>query len=118
MSAVFQTNFQFPKQTKFYRGKVRDVYTIDEKYLVMVASDRISAFDVILPKPIPGNWFRKNHIKCTDAVTCHHHQIFFINRVNIAHLAAIKFCLLRKLKVGLKYSAHVFIFFEATNLME
>ena len=53
MSAVFQTNFQFPKQTKFYRGKVRDVYTIDEKYLVMVASDRISAFDVILPKPIP-----------------------------------------------------------------
>ena len=53
MSAISQTNFQFPKQTKFYRGKVRDVYTIDDKYLVMVASDRISAFDVILPKPIP-----------------------------------------------------------------
>ncbi len=53
MSAVFQTGFQFPKQTKFYRGKVRDVYTINDKYLVMVASDRISAFDVILPKPIP-----------------------------------------------------------------
>ncbi len=53
MGAIYQTNFQFPKQTKFYRGKVRDVYTIDNKFLVMVASDRISAFDVILPKPIP-----------------------------------------------------------------
>ncbi len=53
MSAIYQTDFQLPKQTKFYRGKVRDVYTIDNKFLVMVASDRISAFDVILPKPIP-----------------------------------------------------------------
>lgn len=46
-------NFQFPKQTAFYKGKVRDVYTIDTNWLVMVASNRISAFDVILPKPIP-----------------------------------------------------------------
>ncbi len=45
--------FQFPRQTAFYRGKVRDVYTIDNDILVMVVSDRISAFDVILPKPIP-----------------------------------------------------------------
>ena len=44
---------QFPKQTNFYRGKVRDVYTISNNILVMIASDRISAFDVILPKPIP-----------------------------------------------------------------
>ena len=44
---------QFPKQTNFYRGKVRDVYTIADKWLVMIASDRISAFDVILPRPIP-----------------------------------------------------------------
>ena len=44
---------QFPHQTKFYRGKVRDVYTISDKWLVMIASDRISAFDVILPRPIP-----------------------------------------------------------------
>jgi len=44
---------QFPHQTNFYRGKVRDVYTIADKWLVMIASDRISAFDVILPKPIP-----------------------------------------------------------------
>jgi phosphoribosylaminoimidazole-succinocarboxamide synthase len=44
---------QFPNQTNFYRGKVRDVYTIADKWLVMVASDRISAFDVILPRPIP-----------------------------------------------------------------
>lgn len=42
-----------PNQTNFYKGKVRDVYTIADKYLVMVASNRISAFDVILPKPIP-----------------------------------------------------------------
>ena len=46
--------FSFPGQTAFYSGKVRDVYTINDKWLVMVASDRISAFDVILPKPIPG----------------------------------------------------------------
>ena len=44
---------QFPHQTKFYRGKVRDVYTIADEWLVMIASDRISAFDVILPRPIP-----------------------------------------------------------------
>src|SRR5258708_367966 len=44
---------QFPRQTQFYRGKVRDVYTITDKWLVMIASDRISAFDVILPRPIP-----------------------------------------------------------------
>ncbi len=43
-----------PGQTNFYKGKVRDVYSISDKYLVMVASDRISAFDVILPKPIPN----------------------------------------------------------------
>ena len=45
--------FNFPGQTAFYSGKVRDVYTIDNKYLIMVASNRISAFDVILPRPIP-----------------------------------------------------------------
>lgn len=43
----------FPKQTAFYKGKVRDVYTIDDRLLIMIASNRISAFDVILPKPIP-----------------------------------------------------------------
>jgi len=45
--------FSFPQQTQFYRGKVRDVYTISDQWLVMIASDRISAFDVILPRPIP-----------------------------------------------------------------
>lgn len=47
------SQFHFNNQTKFYSGKVRDVYTIDQSLLVMVASDRISAFDVILPRPIP-----------------------------------------------------------------
>lgn len=46
-------NFTFPNQTAFYKGKVRDVYSIGQHWLVMVASDRISAFDVILPAPIP-----------------------------------------------------------------
>jgi phosphoribosylaminoimidazole-succinocarboxamide synthase len=45
--------YHFPGQTAFYKGKVRDVYTIKNKWLVMVASDRISAFDVVLPQPIP-----------------------------------------------------------------
>lgn len=53
MNAINETNFKFNKQTAFYRGKVRDVYTVDHDYLVMIASDRISAFDVVLPKPIP-----------------------------------------------------------------
>ena len=48
-----ETHFELPGQTKFYRGKVRDVYTINDDLLVMVASDRISAFDVVLPKGIP-----------------------------------------------------------------
>lgn len=46
-------SFSFPGQTAYYRGKVRDVYTIGHDLLVMIASDRISAFDVILPRPIP-----------------------------------------------------------------
>lgn len=45
--------FSLPGQTHFYKGKVRDVYSIGQNWLVMVASDRISAFDVILPRPIP-----------------------------------------------------------------
>ena len=45
--------FQFPGQTAFYKGKVRDVYTIGDELLVMIVSDRISAFDVILPRAIP-----------------------------------------------------------------
>src|ERR1700712_1342255 len=53
LKAIKQTNFNFPGQTSFYKGKVRDVYTIDSRYLVMVVSDRISAFDVVLPEPIP-----------------------------------------------------------------
>jgi phosphoribosylaminoimidazole-succinocarboxamide synthase len=52
MNSISETNFQFPNQTAFYKGKVRDVYAF-EKHLVMVATDRISAFDVILPRAIP-----------------------------------------------------------------
>ena len=50
---INQTNFQLPNQTNFYKGKVRDVYTIGDDKLVMVTSDRISAFDHVLPKGIP-----------------------------------------------------------------
>ncbi|HTH32316.1 MAG TPA: phosphoribosylaminoimidazolesuccinocarboxamide synthase [Lacibacter sp.] len=46
-------SFQFPNQTNYYKGKVRDVYSIGADWLVMIASNRISAFDVILPRPIP-----------------------------------------------------------------
>jgi len=53
MNTIKETNFNFKGQTAFYRGKVRDVYSVGEDYLVMVASDRISAFDVVLPEPIP-----------------------------------------------------------------
>ncbi|MBU0696224.1 MAG: phosphoribosylaminoimidazolesuccinocarboxamide synthase [Bacteroidetes bacterium] len=53
MQAIKETHFNFPGQTGFYKGKVRDVYTINNEYLVMVVSDRISAFDVVLPEAIP-----------------------------------------------------------------
>ena len=53
MKALAGTHFQLPNQTAFYKGKVRDVYSIEEDLLVMVASDRISAFDVVLPRAIP-----------------------------------------------------------------
>jgi len=51
--AITKTDFRFPKQKSVYHGKVRDVYNIDNQYLVMVATDRISAFDVVLPRGIP-----------------------------------------------------------------
>ena len=50
---IVKSNFKFPGQKSLYTGKVRDVYNIDNKYLVMIVSDRISAFDVVLPKGIP-----------------------------------------------------------------
>ena len=53
MEAIVKTDFNFPGQTGHYVGKVRDVYSIGDDYLVMVVSDRISAFDVVLPKGIP-----------------------------------------------------------------
>ena len=53
MNSIKETNYQLPGQTNFYKGKVRDVYTIEDKYLVMIVTDRISAFDVVLPEPIP-----------------------------------------------------------------
>ena len=53
MKSITRTEFDFPKQTAKYVGKVRDVYTIADEYMVMVATDRISAFDVVLPKGIP-----------------------------------------------------------------
>lgn len=53
MKAIKESKFEFPGQTSVYNGKVRDVYTINNDQLVIVASDRISAFDYILPKAIP-----------------------------------------------------------------
>jgi len=73
MNAIKETNFNFPGQTNFYRGKVRDVYTINNQYLVMVATDRISAFDVVLPEPIPYkgqvlNQIAAGFLKATDDI--------------------------------------------------
>ena len=53
MNALTRTDYHFPRQTGVYHGKVRDVYSIDDDTLVMIATDRISAFDVVLPKGIP-----------------------------------------------------------------
>jgi phosphoribosylaminoimidazole-succinocarboxamide synthase len=53
MNTINETNFKFPKQVSVYKGKVREVYNINDEVLVMIASDRLSAFDVILPRQIP-----------------------------------------------------------------
>ena len=53
MKTINETNFQFPNQKSVYKGKVREVYNINDEVIVMVASDRLSAFDVVLPKQIP-----------------------------------------------------------------
>jgi phosphoribosylaminoimidazole-succinocarboxamide synthase len=53
MNTINETNFQFPDQKSVYKGKVREVYNINDEVLVMIASDRLSAFDVVLPRQIP-----------------------------------------------------------------
>ncbi|WP_435415922.1 phosphoribosylaminoimidazolesuccinocarboxamide synthase [Polaribacter aestuariivivens] len=53
MNTINETNFQFPNQKSVYKGKVREVYNINDELLVMIATDRLSAFDVILPRQIP-----------------------------------------------------------------
>jgi phosphoribosylaminoimidazole-succinocarboxamide synthase len=53
MNTINETNFKFPNQKSVYKGKVREVYTINDDLLVMIATDRLSAFDVILPRQIP-----------------------------------------------------------------
>ncbi len=70
MNAIKETHFNFTNQTSFYKGKVRDVYTINNQYLAMVVTDRISAFDVVLPEPIPFkgqvlNQIAANFLKAT-----------------------------------------------------
>jgi len=71
MEAIVKTDFKLPGQASKYVGKVRDVYDIDGKYLVMVVTDRISAFDVVLPKGIPykGQILNQIAAKFLDATT-------------------------------------------------
>ena len=71
MNALTATDFNFPGQQSVYHGKVRDVYNINGEKLVMVATDRISAFDVVLPKGIPfkGQMLNQNSAKILDATT-------------------------------------------------
>ena len=73
MTVITSTNFNFPKQRNVYNGKVRDVYNINDEFLTMVVTDRISAFDVVLPKGIPFkgqvlNLLAKNFLKSTEDI--------------------------------------------------
>ena len=74
MKTIDQTQYQFPNQTDIYRGKVREMYRIGTEYIVSIASDRISAFDVVLPQGIPYKGQVLNQIaahfleKCKDIV--------------------------------------------------
>jgi len=70
-NVILRTDFRFPGQKSLYKGKVRDVYNIDDRFLVMVTSDRISAFDVVLPRGIPykGQVLNQIAVKFLDATT-------------------------------------------------
>ena len=73
MNTINETNFKFPNQKSVYKGKVREVYNINDTLLVMVATDRLSAFDVILPRQIPFkgqilNQIATKMMKDTEAV--------------------------------------------------
>ena len=73
MQVINSTNFNFPKQNSVYHGKVRDVYNINNEYLAMVVTDRISAFDVVLPKGIPFkgqvlNQLAEKFLKATEDI--------------------------------------------------
>ncbi|MEJ6673918.1 MAG: phosphoribosylaminoimidazolesuccinocarboxamide synthase [Flavobacteriales bacterium] len=73
MNTINETNFKFPNQKSVYKGKVREVYNINDALLVMVATDRLSAFDVILPRQIPFkgqilNQIATKMMKDTEAV--------------------------------------------------
>ena len=73
MKAITESAFKFPNQISHYKGKVRDVYNIKNDHLVMVVSDRISAFDVVLPKGIPYkgqvlNQLAKKFLKATEDI--------------------------------------------------
>ncbi len=70
-NTILKTDFNFPGQTKVYHGKVREVYTINDDLLVMIVSDRISAFDVVMPKGIPykGQVLNQIAAKFLDATT-------------------------------------------------
>ena len=65
MNTINNTDFHFPGQKNVYKGKVREVYNIDDQYLVMIASDRLSAFDVIMPRQIPFKGQILNQIAAT-----------------------------------------------------
>ena len=73
MKAITSTNFNFPNQKNVYNGKVRDVYNINDEFLTMVVTDRISAFDIVLPKGIPYkgqvlNQLAKKFLKSTEDI--------------------------------------------------
>jgi phosphoribosylaminoimidazole-succinocarboxamide synthase len=73
MKAITSTNFNFPNQKNVYNGKVRDVYNINDEFLTMIVTDRISAFDVVLPKGIPFkgqvlNQLAKKFLKSTEDI--------------------------------------------------
>ena len=76
MNAITETNFKFNKQKSYYKGKVRDVYNINDQVLAMIVSDRISAFDVVLPKGIPYkgqvlNQIAAKFLKATEDIVPH-----------------------------------------------
>ncbi len=119
MNAISKTDFQFPDQTNVYHGKVRDVYSIGDKHLVMIATDRISAFDVVLPEPIPYKGQVLNQVAAQFLEATRHIVPNWVNMVPDPNVTIGKKCMPFKVEMVIRgyLSGHAWREYKAGKRM-